>query len=158
MNPVKIAADGYFQKIEDVSRAYLVAQGIAGIALDIDNTIVADGETEVSLPVSSWLKNIDLPVCFLSNSKERRAKLFADTFGLHYVCQAKKPFKMGYVKAANLLGIDDLAKIAVIGDQLFSDILGGNMAGCYTIKTEPIDKSADPLVVKIKRWLEKFVA
>jgi len=154
---MKIIADGYFEKVEDISCEYLVAHNIKGIALDIDNTVVIDGATEVSQTVSVWLKNIKLPVCFLSNGKERRVKLFANTFGLHYVYQANKPFKSGYAKAAKLLGIEDLAKIAVIGDQLFSDILGGNMAGCYTIKIEPIDKTADPLTVKIKRWFEGFI-
>jgi len=154
---VKITVNDYFEKVGDITCEYLEAHNIMGIALDIDNTIVTDGETEISQSVLGWLKNIGLPVCLLSNGKERRVKMFADTLGLSYVYRANKPFKRGYAKAAKLLGIEDLTKIAVIGDQLFSDILGGNMAGCYTIKVEPIDKTADPLAVKVKRWFERFV-
>ena len=153
---MKIKADDYFEQVEDISYDYLVTNGITGITLDIDNTIVVDSKTVISPSVAGWIKNIRLPVCLLSNGKERRVKLFADTFGLCYVYQANKPFKRGYVKAAELLDIEDLTKIAVIGDQLFSDILGGNMLGCYTIKVEPIDKTADPLAVKLRRWFERF--
>jgi len=153
---VRITANDYFEKVGDITYEYLEAHNITGIALDIDNTIVTDGETEISQSVLEWLKNIELPVCLLSNGKEQRVKLFADILGLSYVYRANKPFKRGYIKAAKLLGIEDLRKITVIGDQLFSDILGGNMAGCHTIKIEPIDKTADPLVVKVKRWFEKF--
>ena len=155
-NNIKIAADAYFEKVEDISPEYLAAHTIRGIILDIDNTIVADSKTEVSRTVCEWLKNTGLPVCLLSNGKEQRVKQFADTFKLCYVSKANKPFKKGYVKAAELLGIRDLRKLAVIGDQLFSDILGGNTAGCYTIKVKPVDISADPLSVKIKRWFERF--
>jgi len=154
---VKTTANDYFEKVGDITYEYFEAHNITGIALDIDNTIVTDGETKISQSVLGWLKNIGLPVCLLSNGKERRVKMFADTLGLSYVHRASKPFKRGYTKAAKLLGIEDLTKIAVIGDQLFSDILGGNMAGCYTIKIEPIDKTADPLAVKVKRWFERFV-
>jgi HAD superfamily phosphatase (TIGR01668 family) len=154
---MKITASDYFKKVEDVSYKYLMAHNITGIALDIDNTIAIDGKTEISPNVIRWLKNIRLPVCLLSNGKERRVKFFADVFGLNYVCRANKPSRKGYTRASKLLGIEDLTKIAVIGDQLFSDILGGNMAGCYTIKIEPIDKATDPFVVKVRRWFERFV-
>ena len=154
---MKITANDYFEKVEDITCEYLEAHNITGIALDIDNTIVTDGETEISQSVLGWFKNIGLPVCLLSNGKERRVKLFADTLGLSYVYRANKPFKRGYTKVTKLLGIEDLTKIVVIGDQLFSDILGGNMAGCYTVKVEPIDKTAEPFAVKVKRWFERFV-
>lgn len=158
MKDMKITANDYFKKVEDVSQEYLAAHNIAGIILDIDNTIVVDGETVISQSVSEWLQNIGLPICLLSNGKERRVKQFADLFGLGCVNNAKKPSCRGFLKAAQALGINDMTKLAVIGDQLFSDILGGNMAGCYTIKIEPVDATADPIAVKIKRWFERFIA
>lgn len=154
---MKMTADEYFEKLEDISFQYLAAHNIIGIVLDIDNTIVIDGKEDISQSVFKWIKDIKLPVCLLSNGKKRRVKLFADAFGVCYIYRASKPFKKGYIRAAELLGIEDLTKIAVIGDQLFSDILGGNIAGCYTIKVEPIDKTADPFIVKVKRWFERFI-
>ena len=153
---MKISADDYFEKIEDITHEYLLARNITGIVLDIDNTIIIDGETEISQSALRWLRSIELPVCLLSNGEERRVKMFADSLGLSYVSRANKPFRKGYIRAAKLLGIKDFAKITVIGDQLFSDILGGNMTGCHTIKVEPIDETADPLAVKVKRWFERF--
>ena len=157
MARMKIIANAYFARVENISHEYLAKYHILGIALDIDNTIVADGETEIAPSVSQWLKTIALPVCLLSNGKEQRVRLFADLFGLSYICRANKPFKKAYVKTAELLDIKDMSKIVVIGDQLFSDILGGNWAGCHTVKVSPIDKTKDPFAVKIKRWFEKFV-
>lgn len=154
---MKIIADDTFKKVEDISLEYLLSHHIMGVILDIDNTMVIDGQMEVSQSVSAWLQNLELPICLLSNGKEQRVKHFADTFQLGYVYKAQKPSKRGYIRAAELLGIEDHTRIAVIGDQLFSDILGGRMAGCYTIKVEPIDQTADPFVVKVKRWFERFV-
>ena len=158
MIAMKIKSNDYFGKIELISHEYLLLKNISGIILDIDNTIVADGKTEIPLSIFEWLKDIELPVCLLSNGRASRVKFFAESLELNYVYRAKKPFKAGYCKAAKLLDIEDFAKIAVIGDQLFSDILGGNIHGFYTIKIEPIDKEADPLAVKVKRWFERFVA
>jgi len=154
---MRIVADDYFKQVDDISTEYLEAHSIAGIILDIDNTIVIDGEMIVSPQVSKWFRSIRLPVCLLSNGKEYRVKLIAEKFGVVYIYKAKKPLKSGYVKAVKLLNIEDMSKIVVIGDQLFSDILGGRLAGCYTIKIEPINRSADPLSVKVKRWFERFV-
>ncbi|NLK39208.1 MAG: YqeG family HAD IIIA-type phosphatase [Clostridiales bacterium] len=154
---MKIKPDARFQKIEDISPEYLKAHNISGILLDIDNTIVVDGKTEISAAVLQWLKNIDLPVCLLSNGKEPRVKMLARNLGLHYIFRAKKPIKKGYIQGAALLGISDFRQIAVIGDQILSDIWGGVRIGCYTIKVEPIDPSADPFPVKMKRLLEKLV-
>jgi len=154
---MKIIADGYFDRVEDISHGYLAQRGICGIILDIDNTIVVDGKTEIPASVSQWVRNIGMPICLLSNGKEQRVKYFAGIFGVNSIHRAGKPSKKGYAKAAGLLGIEDLSKIAMIGDQLFSDILGGNISGCHTIKVKPIDAAADPIAVKTKRWFERFV-
>lgn len=154
---MKIRADAHFAKIEDIPPEYLKSRSIAGILLDIDNTIVPDGKTEQSPSVSAWLETIGLPVCLLSNGKAPRVRMFADRFGLPYVCKAKKPLKKGYRQGAALLGVSDLRQIVVIGDQLLSDIWGGLRAGCHTIQVTPIDPATDPLTVKIKRRLEKWV-
>ena len=153
---MKIIANGYFDKIEDITREHLTTQGIVGIILDIDNTVVEEGVTDVRPSAAEWISDIGLPICLLSNGKERRVSFFARTFGTKYVFRAGKPFTKGYKRAAQLLEIEDFSQIAVIGDQLLTDILGGNKTGCYTIKVAPIDVTLDPLTVKVKRWLERF--
>ena len=45
-------------------------------------------------------------------------------------------------------------RIAVVGDQIFTDVLGGNRAGCFTILTEPFDKN-EFWFVKVKRLFER---
>jgi HAD superfamily phosphatase (TIGR01668 family) len=96
-----------------------------------------------------------LPIYFLSNGKEKRVKFFAEKYGARYKHRAKKPLPGGYFEAAKRLNTPT-KNIAVIGDQLLSDILGGNLAKCFTIKIQPLDPKADPLAIKLKRMAERL--
>lgn len=147
----------YFIKITDLSNEYFRQSAITAILIDIDNTLVVDGRYDISEENLRWLEGIELPLCLISNGKESRVKRIAELLDLPYVYKARKPLKHGFLRAANLLNESDCTKIAVIGDQLFSDILGGNLLKMKTFKVEPLDKKADPFTVKVKRWFEKFV-
>lgn len=155
---MRIKASSYFPRVEDISPHYLAAKSIEGVILDIDNTIVIDGRHEVEQSVVDWVSTLCVPVCLLSNGGEERVMYFMRLLGLKGVYRAKKPARRGYLKAATLLGVADLTHVAVVGDQLFSDILGGNRLGCHTIKVDPIDVNADPIAVKARRWLERFIS
>ena len=74
---------------------------------------------------------------------------------LEYIYFAHKPSKKGFYKAQKLLGLN-LNEIATVGDQVFTDVLGGNRVGMFTILTKPIDKR-DIVITKLKRPFEKVV-
>ncbi|MDR2600124.1 MAG: YqeG family HAD IIIA-type phosphatase [Oscillospiraceae bacterium] len=153
---MKIKPNAHFSSTTEITLDYLYSNNIRAVILDIDNTIVTDGGFNISENVKNWINSRNLPLFFLSNGNEKRVKHFADIFNIGYISNAKKPSLKNYKKAAETLGISDLSEIAVIGDQLFSDILGGNLAGCHTIKVPPIDPKSDPLLVKIKRIFERL--
>lgn len=153
---MKIQPNAVFEGVTNISNAFLKQHEIQAVILDIDNTVTADGSMTVEESVMQWVKSLDIPVFLLSNGKSARVSYFADMFGADYLSGAKKPFPGGYRKAAKKLGVCDMSKIAVIGDQLLSDILGGRLAGCFTVKVQPIDPTSDPMSVKFKRALEKL--
>ncbi len=82
--------------------------------------------------------------------------MFNEKIGALYLCKASKPNKRGYLKAAEMMNLDP-SKILVVGDQIFTDIWGANMAGMRSCLVMPIDRSSDEIQIVIKRMLEKVV-
>ena len=68
---------------------------------------------------------------------------------------AKKPLPTGFRRACKRLGIKP-EQAAVVGDQLFTDMLGGNLLGAYTVLTEPYELESMKFF-KIKRACERFI-
>ena len=97
--------------------------------------------------------NINLMV--LSNAKIKRAEAFANGIGLSAQGLAAKPLPFGYLKATKKLGADK-KNTAIVGDQIFTDILGGKIAGIKTILVTDITPE-DTLSFKIRRKAEKFL-
>ena len=91
--------------------------------------------------VKQWLKNLQgqgMKLYLLSNSnKKEKVKKIADEFGIPYRIFAKKPLKSGFLKVQKQMK-EKTENIAVIGDQIFTDVIGGNRCGFFTILVEPI--------------------
>ena len=75
---------------------------------------------------------------------------------INYVCNAHKPFKKGYARAMAVLRTKP-EETAMIGDQLFTDMWGGNRWGLYTILLEPMAKKEYWFTTNFSRRLEKLV-
>ena len=95
----------------------------------------------------------------LSNAKKERADKFikgftGEDFNIYCCAKAGKPLKKGFAIMADKMNLN-LNEIAMVGDQLYTDILGGNKAGCYTILVNPINVKIEPWFVRFKRFLEK---
>lgn len=145
--------------ITDISVDFLKEHNITALLLDVDNTMsVAHADKTLRPGLSSWLsemKNGGISLMILSNAKTARAKLFADSVGLPVVGMAAKPLPFGYLKAAKLLGTDR-KNIAMVGDQIFTDVLGGRLSGVKTILVTDITPE-DKLNFKIKRYFERIM-
>ncbi len=111
------------------------------IILDLDNTLVRWQQEDISLEVVSWIeeaKKLGFALCILSNSfSGHRVKRMAERLNIPFVRRAKKPGRAGFQQAFRLLG-HHAEQTAIIGDQLFTDILGGNRAGVHTILVNPM--------------------
>lgn len=127
--------------VAQISAEELKAQGVRGVILDLDNTLVLWHQEEMTAEITQWveeLKAAGLKLCILSNSVlGSRSQRIAERIGCAFVRQAAKPSRQGFRKAMQAMETDP-AVTAIVGDQMFTDILGGNRSGIYTIMVKPM--------------------
>ena len=133
--------DGHFEKVEEITIKYLQDNKIKALILDVDNTLI-DYQKHLEKSVIQWAKNlkeqgIKLYILSNTNQKEKVEKV-AKALEIPYRNSAKKPFKTGFLKVQKELK-EKAENIAVVGDQIFTDIIGGNRCRMFTILVEPIN-------------------
>ena len=147
--------DRYVKSALAVTPEELKQKGIEGLILDIDNTLEPYFVPDPREEVKSWIRNMEksgILLYIVSNGKEERVKRFDKELGLPYICRAQKPSSKGFEAAKASFGLPE-NKIAVIGDQIFTDVWGGNKAGMYTILAKKVSPR-DEWITAIKRPLE----
>lgn len=139
----------------DFERLY--KEGYRGVIFDIDNTLVRHGEPadKRACQLFAHLKKLGFCCMLLSNNKEPRVKLFHDAVHVPYIYKAGKPNPANYKKAMMQMGTNTKNTLFV-GDQIFTDIYGANLAGIRTILVKPIHPKEEIQIV-LKRYLEKIV-
>ena len=145
-------------KITDISVELLNKYNISSLILDVDNTLSTHHGQVLTDGLEDWLElmrqnNIKLTI--LSNSTNKRLDPFAKKIGLDYISLGLKPLPFGYWRALKALG-SKLKNTAIVGDQIFTDTLGGNIVGLNTILLTPI-KPETSLRFRMKRRVEKFL-
>ena len=150
--------DAYLKNVKEITLDFLNKNNIKGLILDIDNTLI-DYDKNLLEGTEEWcntLKQNGIKLMILSNTnKVKKVEKVAKILDLEYIYFAHKPNKKAFYKAQKLLGLN-ISQIATAGDQVFTDVWGGNRVGMYTILTKPIDKR-DILITKIKRPFENIV-
>lgn len=139
----------------DISWDLVVKNDIKGLLLDLDNTLLPWGECQVPNDIRIWLqgaKEQGVRLCLVSNSFEKRVAGIARSIDVNYVHWARKPAKYGFSKAIREMNLLP-QNVAVIGDQVFTDIWGGNRLGCYTVLVAPLSKN-ELFTTKLLRLLE----
>ena len=148
----------YLKNVKEIEIELLRKNNIKGLVLDVDNTLI-DIDKNLLDGVDKWcenLKNQGIKICILSNtSSKEKAQGVANKLGIPFIYFGKKPFKKGFFQAKELLEIEKVSEIAVVGDQLFTDILGANRVGMISILVEPVD-NRDLWYTKIKRPIEEI--
>jgi len=150
--------DVYLKSIAALTPALLERWGIRGLILDVDNTLTTHGNPHPDPGVLLWLKTMrehHIEMVILSNNTPRRVEPFAGELRMDFVANAKKPFSIGFGRAAAKLRRPK-SEIAVVGDQIFTDILGGNLWGARTILVKPIEPEATGFF-RLKRLLERDI-
>lgn len=154
----RLYPDIYVKSISAITASMLTKMGMEAVVLDIDNTLVPHNDPNPTREVMDFLEDMrknNIKICVVSNNSYDRAKKFCDRIGVtDFVARAFKPRAYGYLKAAELLGVD-AAKTVAIGDQLFTDVLGGRRAGCYTVLVDPIKEGNEGMFIAVKRFIEK---
>lgn len=149
----------YFNKILEVKPEFLKENNIQAILLDIDNTLL-DYQHNIIEGLEDWVENLKkqgIKFCILSNTNsKKKAEKISNLLNVPYIFFAKKPLKFGFNKAKKMLQIEDSKNIAVIGDQVMTDVLGANRCKMYSILVAPLNER-DILVTKINRVIERKI-
>lgn len=149
----------YVDSILDIPFEQLWDAGIRAFLLDLDNTVTEWNRMEISEEIIRWVeaaRNHGFQACLLSNNdSHRRVFGVAEKLGVPYILKARKPRNRGFAKAMQLLGTRP-EETAVVGDQVFTDVLGGNRMGMYTILVVPMNPR-EFLGTRFMRQIERFV-
>lgn len=147
--------DFYFRRVEDIPFKFLLENNIKGLIFDMDNTLIDFSGRLLSKNLSAFFENlrflnISAIIVTNSNSKKRVTKI-AEILNVKFIFSAKKPNIKAFKKAQKILGIKK-ENIAIIGDNVFTDIIGGKNFGIKTILINPISLIEIPIGFLINPW------
>ena len=148
--------DMYQKSIYSINYEKLYNCGIRCLLFDLDNTCVPYVEKVPSkklIDLFDYLKDMGFKVILFSNATKKRLEIFKNTLVVDCSYSSRKPSKRKFLKVLKMYNFD-LSEVAIIGDQLFTDILGGNRVGIKTILVNPMSKKDMPLTL-IFRILER---
>lgn len=145
-------------RITDLSPDLLRRFGIKGLIIDVDNTLSTHHGEQLIEGLPEWLdlmRQEGFRMVVLSNSKRARVEPFSQKIGLDFVSLGLKPLPFKYGAALKQLGLKR-KEVAAVGDQIFTDILGGNLVGVKTVLVTPVlpEKGWS---FRLRRRIEKFL-
>nr|WP_239587195.1 YqeG family HAD IIIA-type phosphatase [Bacillus ectoiniformans] len=144
------------KSIYEVRPEDLLARGVKAIITDLDNTLVAWDQPDATPQLLEWFKVMrshGIKVLIVSNNKEKRVSSFSTPVDIPYIFEARKPMGKAFRKAIKLLNVRK-EETVVIGDQLLTDVFGGNRGGFYTILVIPVAQT-DGFWTRINRRIER---
>lgn len=148
----------YCKNVLEITPEYLKENEIKALILDVDNTLL-DFDLKIIDGLEEWCENIkknNIKCIILSNSnKTTKVKMVADLLKIDYIKFAMKPLKRGFKLAQKELEISN-ENIAVVGDQIFTDVIGANRMKMHSILVKPLAEK-DLWMTRFKRPIENFV-
>lgn len=148
----------HFPSVHDIEPVMLKQHNIKGIITDLDNTLIAWDEPEATPELKRWFESMHeagIKVTIVSNNSESRVKAFCEPLGIPFISKARKPMMRAFNKALKTMRLPK-KDVVVIGDQLLTDVWGGNRLGVHTILVVPIKKT-DGLMTRFNRKIERLL-
>ncbi|TDA67723.1 MAG: YqeG family HAD IIIA-type phosphatase [Clostridia bacterium] len=148
----------YVSSLARVPVGVLVDRGIKGLVVDLDNTVTLWNDDYLAPEVLEWFSTVSragLKACLTSNNSPERGRRVVERLALPAVFNCGKPRRRGLRQALEVLGMTP-RETALIGDQIFTDVLGGNRLGLYTILVRPISPY-EFIGTRFMRRLERVV-
>ena len=142
--------DVILKRLTELTPELLSARGISFLMMDFDNTIVPYTTDVPTEPMRAWLeqmKSSNIRLCVVSNSKRPRVVTFCKAYGLDCITHAKKPFSRGIRAAQARFGFR-ADEAALVGDQIYTDVLGANCAGLTSVLVSAICNHNLPLKLR----------
>lgn len=148
----------YLDSVKNINPTLLKKNNIKGLILDVDNTLI-DYYRNLVEGAEKWceeLKNEGIKCIILSNSnKKRKVEEVAEKLNIDYIMFAKKPLKSGFKRALSKLELKP-EDVAVVGDQLFTDVIGAKRMNMFSILVKQVGEK-DIFITKLKRPIENAI-
>ncbi len=148
----------WLKSVLEIDESFIREHHLRGFILDLDNTLSMHGSPAAEQGVCEWLeemKNMGIKMMVLSNNTKKRVKPLAEELGLDFIAFGCKPLTIGVSRALHKMRLPKKS-VALVGDQIFTDIVGGNLRGVPTILVEPFHMEDKPSF-RLKRKLESVV-
>jgi len=143
------------RRVMDITAEMLADISVSALILDLDNTLTTHNNPIPDPAVLTWLAYMHdsgIKMKILSNNTKKRVLPFAKELRLDFIAVGLKPLPFGYARAVAVLGTPR-RNVAVVGDQLFTDVLGARLYGTKAILVEPFEMESHPLF-RFKRRIE----
>ena len=144
--------DLYLNSVIDINATLLKKNKLEALILDVDNTLI-DYYKNLIDGAEDWCENLKsegIKCIILSNSnKKEKVETVAKKLGIKYVMFAKKPLKSGFKKALEKLEMKP-EQVAVVGDQIFTDVVGAKRMKMFSILVKQVGEK-DIFITKVKR-------
>ena len=148
--------DIYEESIYKVDYKRLYKNNIKVVLFDLDNTLIEADENKANPEIKQLFDNIreiGLNPIIFSNSPKKRIKRIAFFMDAEFVYLACKPLSFKFKRLMKKYNLKN-SEVAIIGDQLLTDIKGGNKVGIKTILVKPMS-NYDPTITRLNRIREK---
>lgn len=145
--------DYYYTNVHSVDLRMLADRGVEALLVDLDNTLLPRDSKDLPTQVVEWsdaTRDAGFRVCLVSNNWHERVRAVAEPLGFALVAKALKPLPFAFRRALTLLDATP-SRAAVIGDQLFTDVLGGNLVGATTVLVQPQSRTDLPHTLLLRK-------
>lgn len=141
-----------------IDEDFLRENRVEALVLDLDNTLSMHGDPVPEEGVEDWLdkmRGLGIKMRVVSNNTNRRVAPLAARLGLEFTANGAKPLTFGITRAMKAMGAERAVTL-VVGDQIFTDIIAGNLRGVRTVLVEPFHLEKT-WTFRLKRRLESVV-
>ncbi len=150
--------DIFVETVFDMDIQGLKDNGIKAFIFDIDNTLATYAMPVADEKTAAWVKELQtmgFKIFIVSNNDKERVRVFSENIGVPYFGKALKPLSIFLRRACKAMGVQP-SQTALVGDQLFTDVWGGNLLNMKTVLVKPISEVEDGFV-KFKRQFERRI-
>lgn len=141
-----------------IDEKFLYEHNVSAMVLDMDNTLSMHGNPAAEDGIMEWLdkmRDLGIKMRVVSNNNTKRVEPLAEILGLPFTANGAKPLTFGVNRAVKAMGAKK-SETLVIGDQIFTDVMAGNLAGIRTVLVEPFHLEKT-WTFRLKRWIESLV-
>lgn len=148
----------WLKSVLQINADFLEKNHVRALVLDMDNTLSMHGNPAAEEGVTEWLdemRALGIKMRVVSNNTNKRVAPLAAKLGLEYTANGAKPLTFGITRAMKAMGVGS-EETLVVGDQIFTDIMAGNLKGVRTVLVEPFHLEKT-WTFRLKRRLESVV-